>query len=503
MPCTKMMVQNNNNTQQAIWLVIGQSFTFLMAFFSAPILSRYFDKTDYGTYRQILYIYTNLYTLFVMGLPNIFLYFIPRLDIRQQKMFVQRITMFLFLIGVVFSITLCALSGFIAKLLNNPELAVGLRIFSVFPMFTLPAMGVEGIYTSIKRTKEVAVYQVLSRLFMFLCIVLPVIVCNTGYKEAIIGWGVASFLTFLVAIYMKRKPYRGVKSERIPNMYQEISSRIMPLFCASVASFFLRVADSFYVSRYYGTETFAELSNGCFSIPIVTILVGSLNSVLLPVMSEADAHNKIPSALNSYTNAVKKISTIVIPLLMFCFFFADEIMITLFGSQYESSASYFRVYMLRDFTNLFPFFIIMMAFGFQKAYMNIFIGGVVFTWIADYLLVVFFMNPIFITVVSTIFRIASVIIGQIYIYKKMGITFIPRSVLFYIVKILAHSFVILLLISAVRYMAFPGVNRLVSVIVFALLFYVLLIPTGKFVKIDYATVLENVPLLGKLKKKLF
>lgn len=492
---------NTSNTQQVLWLVIGQFFTFAISFLTAPILARYFDKGDYGTYRQILYVYTSLNALFTMGLPNVFLYFIPRLDIRQQKMLVQRMTMLFFFIGVVFSVTLYTASGLIADLLNNSELDVGLRIFSVFPMFTLPAIGIEGIYTSIKRTKEVAIYQVLSRSFMFFCIVLPVIIWRTGYREAIIGWGVASFLTFLVAIHMKKKPYRGVKSKRIPNMYKKIYSCVMPLMGASIAIFFVQAADSFYVSRYYGTQTFAELSNGYFSVPIVTILVGSLNSVLLPLMSGADASNKIQSALQSYTNAVKKTAVIVIPLLMFCFFFADDIMVALFGRKYEMSASYFRVYMLRDLANIFPFFIILMAFGFQKIYMRIFIAGAVFIWTADYVLVNIVKDSIFITFVGTVFSIMSVIVGQIYIYRKKRINFVPRYVLSYVVKILIHSFIVLLLISAVRYLIFPTENVFVSVIAFIILFYALLIPSGRFVKIDYMVVFANIPLLARWKKK--
>lgn len=495
-----MVDYKNSNTRQAMWLVVGQSFTFLFALFTAPILSRYLNKTEYGTYRQILYVYTVMHALLTVGLPNVFLYYIPRLKIGQQKMLVQRMTILFFLLGVVFFVILYSASNLIADLLNNPELAVGLRMFSVFPMFTMTSMGIEAIYTSIRKTKEVAVYQVLSRLFMFLCIVLPVVILHTGYKEAIIGWGVAAFFTFLVAMYMKGKPYKNVQTERIPNMLHAIFEVVMPLIGASIAGFFVQAADSFYISRYFGTQTFAELSNGYFSVPVVTILVSSLNSVILPLLSNADANNKISSALQSYTNAVKRTAIIVMPLLMFCLFFADDIMIALFGSQYEASASYFRIYILRDFASVFPIFIILTAFGFQKIYMKIFVTGAVFIWIADYILVSIFATPMLITCISTIFWILSVIVGQIYIRRKKNISLVPRNVLLIVVRILVQSSVLLFLLSTVRYTVFAKMNVFVSIAVFALLFYVLLIPTGKLFKIDYTAVLENIPLLRRWKK---
>ena len=69
------------------------------------------------------------------------------------------------------------------------------------------------------------------------------------------------------------------------------------------------------------------------------------------------------------------------------------------------------------------------------------------------------------------------------------------------VKILIHSFIVLLLILAVRYLIFPTENVFVSVIAFIILFYALLIPSGRFVKIDYMVVFANIPLLARWKKK--
>lgn len=52
-----MSRENTSNFNQALWLGIGQLCTFVLSFLSAAILARYFDKQEYGTYKQILYIY--------------------------------------------------------------------------------------------------------------------------------------------------------------------------------------------------------------------------------------------------------------------------------------------------------------------------------------------------------------------------------------------------------------------------------------------------------------
>lgn len=490
------MINNNSNFQQALWLGIGQFCTFAIAFLTAPILARYFDKVEYGTYRQILYVYTSVQSLFTIGLPSVFSYFIPRLKAGQQKMLIQKMTLLLFILGIFFSLTLYISADFISKLLKNPELSIGIRLFSVFPMFTLPTMGVEGIYTALRRTKEIAIYHIVSKLFMLLCIILPVVIWHTGYREAVIGWGIASFLTFLIAMYMKSKPYLNTPLEKIPNMYREIFGYSLPLVGAFIAGFFVNSADQFFVSRYYGTHIFAEFSNGYFSIPIIGMVAGSVKSVLTPLFSKAYANQDLKSAVQSYNNAVKKTATIVIPILIFSVFFADDIMTALFGEKYIESKNFFRMYIIRDFLQIFPYFAVLMALGYSKLYMHMHVIGAIFIWVIDFIIIHFSLDAPIITLVGSFFHLSCSITAFIFIYKKTGISLLPNGVLLYITRLLMHCSIVLLSLFYLRYFHFQEMNEFISILLFGLLFYAIIIISGKFIKINYT---ETLTLLLKSK----
>ena len=485
------MKTGDSNFQQALWLGIGQLCTFVITFLTAPILARYFDKVEYGTYRQILYVYMSIQTLFTMGLPNVFAYFIPRLNVGQQKLLIRKMTLLLFFLGAAFSLVLFTSADLIARLLRNPELSVGIRLFAIFPLFTLPTMGIEGIYTAIRRTKEIAIYHVVSKLFMFLCIVLPVVIWRTGYQEAIIGWGIASFGTFLVAMYMKSKPYLNIPSESIPNMYRGMLSYSLPLVGAFVAGFFVNSADQFFVSRYYGTQVFAEFSNGYFSIPLIGMVAGSVKGVLLPLFSKADAERHIENAVQSYNNAVRKTATIVIPVLVFCFFFADDIMVALFGVNYESSKDFFRVYIIRDFLQVFPYFAVLMALGYSRLYMNMHVVGAIFIWIVDFMVVQFSGHAPVITLVSSLFHVACSIVAFVFIYRKVRINLLPAQVLTYVIKVLLHCSIVLSCLLLVRWFYIENVNEFVSIVIFGALFGVLLVISGPWIRVDYMDTLKR------------
>ena len=216
------MVNDKSNFNQAFWLSISSASSMLVSILSAVILSRYFDKVEYGTYKQIMFVYNTLLVVFQAGLPAVFTYFLPRYNHEEGKFIVKKINRLLFIFGLFFAITIFLGANLIASLLNNPELAKGLKIFSIFPLFTLPTFGVEGIYTVNKNTKFVAIYNTITRLLMLLCIVLPVILIKNDYITAIYGWGVASFVTFIIAIIAKKMPYKNDTMVVIPNITKEI-----------------------------------------------------------------------------------------------------------------------------------------------------------------------------------------------------------------------------------------------------------------------------------------
>lgn len=485
------MSQNNkSNFNQALWLGIGQLCTFAIAFLTAPILARYFNKVEYATYRQILYVFSCLQALFTMGLPNVFVYFIPRLNERQQKAFINRMTLYFIIIGAGLSVTIYCAADIIADLLNNKELSIGLKIFSPFPLFTLPAIGVEGIYTAIRKTKWVAFYNIFSKALMFLCIVLPVVIWNTGYKEAIIGWGVASFITFVLAMYMKNLPYKGIDAEAIPNIDHQIFSYALPLTGAFIAGFFVNSADQFFVSRYYGPKIFADFAVGCISIPIVGMVAGSVKGVLLPLFSKADKNGSLNEVVLIYENAVFQTAIIIIPILLFCIVFADDVIVALYGSMYNNSGNYMRFHIIRDLMEILPYFVLLMAFGFSKMYMYIHIIGGVTIWLFDYVIVSIGAGPIWIVCISSIFFVFARIVTFLVVYRHKNISFFSSSLRNFLIKLIAHCGVVLLALY-VSFIYIPIDNIFFKLACIGICYSVAIIFSGKYISLDYLSAIKR------------
>ena len=479
-----MKEQNTSNFNQALWLFISQFGTLVLAFVSAAILSRYLDKSEYGTYKQIMYVYTTLHTVFVVGLPSIFSYFIPRLSNGQGKTLVKRFTFILGLLGASFSSVLYFGSTVIAQILNNPELASGLKIFALVPLFTLPTIGVDGIYTALRKTKQVAYYQVSGKLFHLICVVAPVLFFGGSYRAALIGWTIASFFIFIMALWMVNRPYVKIKAEHIPDMYKMVFSYSVPLMGAGIVGMLLFAANQFYVSRYYGNVVFAEFSNGYIPLPFLSIIITPVKNVLLPLFSKASFEGNMQEIHLTYKNAISKVINIVLPVLLFCLFFAKDIMILLYGSQYAVSKTYFRISLCKDVFDIFPYLVILLAFGKSNIYFYVYSIAAVLTWGVDAVVVYNHLHPACIAVVSSAIHI--IIVGFMFVYLKRALKFkMFELVKKHFLTVVIHVLPLLCIVYLMRTSCLKDLGCLPSLSICGVVFYLLLAGTGKALKINY------------------
>lgn len=362
-----------NNTRQAMWIGLGSFFSFLVGIVSPMILSRLFTKDDYGTYKQVMYVYQSLILVFSLGLPRAYAYFLPRYERQYSKDIINKITHLFLIMGILFSAFVYGFSDVIARLLNNDQLSLALKVFSPTPFLLLQTFGLEGIYASFKKTEWISIYTVTTRVFTVVLTVLPVFLYGGNYIHALIGFDVASLITFIIALLMMYYPTRYEHHEKSNLTYRQILSFSLPLLSAALWGLVISSACQFFISRYYGTSIFADFSNGFMEMPFATMVVSAIAAVLLPRLSELDSDNmeKREQVIILWRSALIKSAKIIFPILIFAVFFARLIMICLYGDTYGSSGVYFQIKNISSLFYIIPFAPIMLAIGKSKAFANI------------------------------------------------------------------------------------------------------------------------------------
>ena len=487
---------STNNTKQAAWVAIGSLCSFGFSIVSSMILSRYFNKADYGTYKQVMYVYNTLLTIFTLGLPKAFSYFLPRVELGQSKSLIRKITNLFFLLGGAFSLLLFVFSPQIALILKNPDLTKALRIFAIVPFFLLPTMGLDGILATFKQSKFIAVYHISTNIFKLLCVALPVMVWDLGYEQALMGFVISSFITFLLALYLKYLPVRNEGNEKCEITYKDIFKFSIPLLTASLWGILISSADQFFVSRYFGNEVFAEFSNGSMELPFVGMIVGACATVLSPIFSRL-SHEQVDPKKDIYPlwmSVFEKTAKLIYPLVIYCMVFADIVMVTLYSGKYVDSQNYFRIKLITNFFTLISYGPLIINLGKVKYYSRVHMVTAFLVIGLEFLSVKTLQSPYAISWISMLCHVGKIFAMLFMVSKFFGVKFHQLFPLKLIGLILIPSALFLLLERWIL-IDLCHLNSwlvlFVSLIVYALVYFAYSI----FVKMDYIGLIA--PLIKK------
>lgn len=396
-----MNCKNSSNTVQAGWLGVGSLVSFSFGIVSAAILSRYLPKMEYGTYKQVLYVYSTLLVVFSLGLPKAYSYFLARTPMEEGRSIVRKMNGLLVWVGLFFASVLYCASSLFADVLNNPDLKDCLRLFSITPVFLLPLLGVESIMVTYGKAHIYTLYTLLSRLFSLLCVVAPVVWFEASVHAAVGGFVLSSFLCCLSGLYLERYLFRNIRKTATSIRIRDILKFSIPLSVAALWGMVIKSANQFFISRYWGNEVFAEFSNGFIELPFAQIVISAAAAVLLPVFSrKVYESSDSASIIELWKSVAVKSAKIIFPLTVFSFFFAERIMIFVYGGQYADSSVYFRIIALVNLARIVPYAPVMLALGKSKEFARIHMITAIMIVALEWLCVRFFPSPYIIALIS-------------------------------------------------------------------------------------------------------
>lgn len=486
-----MKLNNNSNTVQATWLGIGSFVSFSFSILSAAILSRYLSKSDYGTYKQVLYVYNTLLIVFSLGLPRAYSYFLIRVTMEEGYSIVRKMNFMFLILGIVFSLFLFSASSVFADILKNVNLKENLQLFSITPVFLLPLLGIESIMVTYKKAYINTCYVIFSRLFSLLCVVAPVIWFNASVYAAVAGFVLSSLLCCLFGLFLEKYLFRNCSRCPTTIGLKSVLRFSIPLMVASFWGIIISSANQFFISRYWGNETFAEFSNGFIELPFASMILGATATVLLPVFSKMTYENSsIEDIVNLWKSVTIKSAKIIYPLAIFCCIFADLVMLMLYGNLYEKSGVYLQIITAVNLFRIVPYAPVMLALGKVKAYAHAQMITALLIISLEYLSIVLLPSPYLIAIISVFCTLFCIYLQLRVISRKMTISIwllIPykKLVVIFLLSTVAAFF------SKFIILFFPEIGHLQILIFAFFMFTILYMIFCKFAGVSYVDILKS------------
>lgn len=331
---------------QAAALALGSLFVQGAAFLSVIVLARLLSKAELGGYQQLLLIYAIFTPLLIGGIPSALLFFMPRTqDLRERQRWVFDSYVSLAGLGLVAGGLMALLRHPLADSLNNDDLAPALAAYAPFVFFSFVNAVMPNALIAQGMARLSAVLNVLNAALWLAAVLIGAAVSHS--VEAIaaalsISSGVMAVISLVVVV-------RRVGVVRPPRLTEVRSRRLLgyglPLALTAVVSMLGFQLDRFVVSANFNAADFAVYAVGAVEVPLATLVRQSVNSVLVPAMSERHAAGDLPGLAELWRESIRKLSLLMLPMFVFLLLVADDLIHVLFGAKFAASADIFRIYL--------------------------------------------------------------------------------------------------------------------------------------------------------------
>lgn len=315
--------------------LLGYGVRLVLPFFLVRLLS----KGDFGAYRQFFLLEVYIGTLLQVGLNQALYYFIPR-DMRNAGGYFLNS---LLLNVVVFTTAFACVGAFaepLGRWLNMAVLEQAFWALALHTTFLMLSISCDCYLTARGNIRASAVFEIGGQ-----------VLASVGTVWA--AWAYRSLQPVLVALVITRAvqlaamlayihwKLNGFKAERYFQGWREQLRYGLVLGVGGTFGTMLARLHDFFVSRYYGTETYAVYSVGCTEIPVIQLLSQSLAIVALGQFAALEKAGDWAGVRALWDRVVVTTWAVAVPVLLLLALAAKPIVILMFTPEYAAAVPIF------------------------------------------------------------------------------------------------------------------------------------------------------------------
>jgi len=142
---------------------------------------------------------------------------------------------------------------------------------------------------------------------------------------------------------------------------------------------------------------------------------------------------------------------------------------------------------LRGIIQVFHYLPILLALGKSNVYFLVHLIFALSIWLVDFIIVMLLLPPISIAISSALIQVLMSLVMFGYLKIRHKISLIPINILKYMLVTVSHLTIGATIVLLIRNIFMKSVGTFVVLSVTLPLFYLLIVSTGKLLRIDYAT----------------
>lgn len=332
--------------RQASLYTASRAVTAVAQIAATMLLTRFLSTEDFAVVGYLVVVYGTLNTFAQLGLPDSVFYFFEKFGINKRKalaLLLGKMLLKLALAGAAIMLVIAWLGAMKEGYGQIRQLVWFFMLALVFDLVTAP---LPNALISIGRAKTAAGLNAFIGISQFLALVLPLF---TPWPVLGVGVGMLVYasLRLVVSVVLFQKTMGKEAVEPLPDgTMRELLRYAVPMNLAQVFWALNREADKFVAQVFLPITVFAAYQVGAREIPVVPTIAYSVGAVMMPLLVAHHLKGDRAALLGLWMRGIRKVSIIVLPLVLLLLVMAEEFISLLFSEKYVEAALPFRLYTL-------------------------------------------------------------------------------------------------------------------------------------------------------------
>lgn len=340
--------------ERAAWLSGANLLAFALSFLAPLVIVRVFSQSEFGTYKQLFQILMTAMIALYLQIPTSSYYFMPREPDRRLQV-AMNIILFYALAGSVVAAVFIIFPDWLAAIFRNPALGEYVPLLGPALMLWLIAANVEVFPLALGDFRVASAFIILSQISKSVTLIGAAILFGSlrAVLWASIIHGAIQCALMLVYVH-RRMGSLMIRPDRLFDLtlLKKQLTNSLPYGVGGTIQGVQSDLHNYFVSYFFSPAVFAVYANGCFQMPLLSLLQRSFRDAFTPEIGRMEAEGDYKGMIHAWLNAMRKLSFVALPACALMFILRYELITTLFTEAYAASAPIFSIYLINMLANM-------------------------------------------------------------------------------------------------------------------------------------------------------
>ncbi|HEX8185607.1 MAG TPA: oligosaccharide flippase family protein [Blastocatellia bacterium] len=334
----------NELSIRAALLAAARVIGFALALPLPLVLVRTLDQSEFGLYKQVFQILQTSLALLGLHVSLSAYYFMPRHPDKKPQV-AMNVVIFYGAVGSAVAMLFAIYPRWITVLFKSDEMVPYMPLLGLAIMLWLVSSLLEVVTVANSDIRMAALFTVLVHLAKSGMLIAAGLIFKNVH--AIVWAAVAQgVLQCLMLFFYLRSRFGKFWASFDGALFKTQLANAIPFGLGGLAYATQADMHNYFVSHYFAPADFAIYAVGCFELPLLSVLVDSVISVLLPEVARREARADFEGIITLWASAVRKLAFFFVPAYTFLFVVRYEFITALFTKNYEAAVAVFTINLL-------------------------------------------------------------------------------------------------------------------------------------------------------------